>query len=230
MLLIYCLINGLINCKRFAQAAKPWADKAWLFDLFIAIGGLVGIIFGLSFDRWKHLGSAVGPLLMSKGGLGHQRFSRRRHPRIKGISLDRCGRHILNIFFFVGYVFKHRFLLSSGVQSSLIWALCWFPFSVCFYTHSHLCFEYLFQPFYSKHYFLHILCMIYRLHFKWCCLQHVLICFFAIMGSSWYDFLEKTVPNMLQQKGALPDSNIFLFKCQEAPREAASRSHFSNRK
>ena len=80
-------------CKRFAQSARPGSEKAWL-DFWMSLlqsGGLFGVMFGPFFDHWKHFGSAGGPFLMPRSGLGHQGCPKRRHPGNRFISWDRFG-------------------------------------------------------------------------------------------------------------------------------------------
>ena len=63
-----------MNWKRFAQSARPGSEKAWLWELFFAIGGLFGAMFSLlpqhgpgaekgHFWNSFSLGSEKGPLL-----------------------------------------------------------------------------------------------------------------------------------------------------------------------
>ena len=74
--------RGRTDCKRFAQTARPGSEKAWLLELFFAIGGFFGIIFGSLLEYRMHFGRVGGPLVLSKrNGLGHRRSPRRHRPQ-----------------------------------------------------------------------------------------------------------------------------------------------------
>ena len=57
-----------INCKRFAQSARPGPEKACLLELFFAILDVFGIIFKSIFDHRK-LG-ALGPTFNVRKWIG----------------------------------------------------------------------------------------------------------------------------------------------------------------
>ena len=59
--------------------------------------------------------------------------------------------------------------------------------------------------------------------FKW-------VTFWTIFDQICDFCLKKWVPKTASKKGAPPDSNKTLFQCQEAPGEAASRAHCTNKK
>ena len=54
--------------------------------------------------------------------------------------------------------------------------------------------------------------------------------FLSIFWPNMWFLCEKMVPKTASKKGAPPVSNSHLFQCQEAPGEAASRAHCTNKK
>ena len=114
--------NRLANCKRVAQSARPGPEKAVLSNFVVQLRGpLVSFLvhFSIIGTPWERCRPAfnvhrrVGPPKLAQEAPP---------PKDEGHFCDRCGIQFLFVVVdLLGYVFKHRLLLSSGIQFHGCW-------------------------------------------------------------------------------------------------------------
>ena len=97
---------AIINCKRFAQSARPGPGEASLLELLVRMVDFVGVVVR-SFS-WKRFWSSKGKPVMPQEAPLPETISR---------CLDRVGNYVVHLFRFVGLM-----LLSVD--------LCWTPGSI----------------------------------------------------------------------------------------------------
>ena len=135
----YCNLRRF-NCKRFAQSAGLGSEKARLLELcFTTRGSLFSFLAYFSI-----LGNTLGALeahfWCPKAVWATKGAQRGATPKTNAIFGTHLGVIFRVCFDFVEYVFKHRFLLSPGIDLSWILVVFWHCFLKLLFSWPRPCF------------------------------------------------------------------------------------------